>query len=108
MAKITCLIDLKNKYRNALYFGNLRLIGGNHGLEAANVDLSGKRAVLHLQITNFDLVICNDQSCPDRFHYDEISAAVGSAEKLAGLGVQCEMLRMSATACDGCPKRNNK
>jgi hypothetical protein len=106
--KITAVLNPENKYRNALYLGNRMLINANSGLKDIRIQYDdNKRAVLYLTLTEFNIVIQNDK-CPEAGRFNEILAAFGDKNLMKGLNPACEMLGISATACDGCPKNPNK
>jgi len=104
MRKLVAVIDPENRYKNAIYFNEERVLDGNHGLESVGIVTKGKRAVLELEISDFDFVILNG-TCPEAFRISKVLGVLGNAEKIKSLDPVCELLQVSSTACIGCPKK---
>jgi len=100
-------LDTKNKYRSEFWLGNKLISHGNDGLENVEIRAVGKRTAVVLTLTNVNIVI-KDSECPEIHRYHEIQARFGNREQLNGLGLICDMLKVSPTACDGCVYRPNK
>jgi len=48
-------------------------------------------------------IIVKDTECPEAHRYDKIIVGFGNRPELSQLGLVCDMLKISPTACDGCP-----
>jgi len=104
MRKLVVVIDPENRYKNAIYFNEERVLDGNHGLESVGIVTRGKRAVLELEISDFNFVILNG-ACPEAFRITKVLSILGDAAKIKMLDSTCELLQVSSTACIGCSKR---
>lgn len=104
--KLKLVLNPKNRYRNALYFGDLRILDGNSGLEAVKVEFNGaKKMKVDLTLVgDLQLYVVEDE-CPESYRYAQILRAVGDAEKVAAIHTHCEMLQSSPFACEGCPNQ---
>lgn len=101
---MTVLLNPDNKYRNALFLGDRMIINGNSGLKDIEIRYDeNKRAVLYLKISEFNLYI-QTEKCPEESRFGEVQKAFGDRTKMLALRPVCEMLTISPTACDGCPK----
>ncbi len=103
------VLDPKNKFRNSLYVGSRLVCTGSTGLEDVALAYRGKRGVLVLTISNFDLV-AGQESCPEESRYADIRRHVGDRAGLDALEpeIECDMLKISPLACDGCPLNPDK
>ena len=102
--KLTVVLNPENKHRNALFYGHQMVASGSSGLEDVSIEWkNGKRAVLHIALTDFSLIVQNDR-CPEIDRYHEVQKAFGDRVAINALNPVCEMLRISPSACDGCPK----
>lgn len=103
-AKLLVVVNLKNRYRNALYFDGKLITTGNNGLEGVQVDWQGKNGLIQITLRNAMLLVESDD-CPEESRYAQIHAERGNRDGLKSLNPACEMLRMSPNACDGCQKQ---
>lgn len=106
MKPVTLKIDTQNRYRNELWINGQLVAHGNDGLEGAELKLlnNGKRMVAVLTLTSVNVIVQNTE-CPEKHRYSEIQRRFGNREELNKLNLVCDMLKMSPTACDGCPYR---
>lgn len=107
--KLTVVLNPDNKHRNALFLGN-QLVAKADGGGLEDVSISwkeGKRAVLHIALTDFNVIVQND-CCPEAYRFNEIQKAFGDRPAMTALKPACEMVRISPSACDGCPKNPKK
>ena len=100
--KVTAVLDLNNRFRNKLYVGNKLLASGNNGLEELQLLQRGKRSMLQIVLSE-GFAISFAQECPERQRFSLVRSAGGSRIEIDKLAPDCEMLRVSASACDGCP-----
>lgn len=106
--KLTVLLNPENRHRNALFFGNQLIAGGDSGLEDVSISWKdSKRAVLHIALSDFNVIVQNDR-CPEAYRFNEITKAFGDRPAMTALKPACEMVRISPSACDGCPKNPKK
>lgn len=85
--KIFAILDVSNRYQNKIYADGRLLATGNNGLEELQLVTRGKRTMVQLTLSNAEIILVNER-CP----------------KIVS-GATCELLRITSTACDGCPKR---
>ncbi len=102
--KPTIKINTKNKYHNELWIGDRLVASGNNGLESVEIGTVGKRSSVILTLTGVNVIV-QDTECPEAHRYDKIMDGFGDRTKLSRLGLVCDMLKISPTACDGCPYR---
>ena len=100
----TLKIDLKNRFRSQLWFGNLLVSHGNNGLEKVELKTIGKRTVAVLTLTGMNVTIQNSR-CPEEHRYGKIQQAFGDRQRLSKLRLVCDLLEISPRACDGCAMR---
>lgn len=105
--KLTLKIDSKNKYRNELWVGDRLAVHGNDGLENVEIVTHGKRTAAVLTLTGVNIIV-KDSECPEAYRYHEIMERFGNRSKLSELGLICDMLKISPTACDGCVYRPDR
>lgn len=107
--KLTVILNPDNKHRNALFLGNQMIANADGGgLEDVSIDWkTGKRAVLHIALSEFNVIVQNDK-CPEAYRFNEVQKAFGDRAAINMLKPACEMLRISPMACDGCPKNPKK
>lgn len=104
--RLTVILDPENKFRNRLFYGNRLILSGNNGLDEIVVKTKGKKALISLSLTDFNLIV-EPNRCPESHRYALIRQNFGNRTGLDALegGLNCELLEVSALACDGCPKR---
>lgn len=103
--KLTVVLNLSNKYKNRLLSLGKEVCNGNGGLEEVRLVSKGKRAAVELLLTDFDIVI-EDDDCPELWRYDSIEKAFGDKDMIARLKPVpvCDLIKISPRACDGCVK----
>lgn len=106
MKRLLVVVDPKNRYLNALYWGNELIATGNSGLESVAVESNGaKRTLLRIGLASgFNVVFVQDD-CQEAYRYASVCEALGDRTRIMSLNPACEMLRISPNACDGCPRR---
>ena len=103
----TIKLDTKNKYRNELWIGDTLIVHGNDGLENVEIVTQGKRTAVVLTLMGVNIIV-KDSECPEAYRYHEIMERFGNRAKLSELGLICDMIKVSPTACDGCRYRPEK
>jgi len=88
----------KNKYDN-----EISINGEKVEVVSAALRYEGKRRLLVLEIADFDLL--PESKCPERHRFELILQAAGSKESITFLGPECDLLKVNAGACSGCPER---
>ena len=101
--KLCLVIDPKNKYETKLYYGNRLIASGSNGLDDVHLITKGKRTIAVVSLTDFELVV-ESENCPELYHYGDIRANKGNQDGLKRVGYSCDLLEISATACEGCRK----
>ena len=102
MAKATLKLDLNNKYKSEFWVGSRLVAHGNNGLESVELKSMGKRTAAVLTLTGLNVIVGNSE-CPETHRYREIEERFGDVKRLSELGLVCDLLQVSPTACDGCP-----
>ncbi len=100
--KPTIKINSRNKYHNELWMEGRLVANGNNGLENVEIKTMGKRTSVVLTLTGVNIII-KDTECPEAHRYDQILERFGDRSKLSELNLICDMIKISPTACDGCP-----
>ena len=103
--KLTAIINRKNRYKNALQYEGHTILTGNSGLERVDVisgGRNGKRSVLVLYITEFDVIL---ESCPEAHRFNKVLLVIGDEGGIGRLGTSCHLLKASPQACNGCIHR---
>jgi hypothetical protein len=70
---------------------------------AASLEYEGKRRVLILRITDFELL--PESQCPERERFEQVLQAFGNLKAVAALDTPCHLLQLNPRACNGCPQR---
>jgi hypothetical protein len=69
----------------------------------ASIEYIGKDRVLVLKFRDFQLLPAS--RCPERGRYESILRAAGDPEAIARLEPACNLIKINARACQGCPER---
>lgn len=105
MAKkqLTLVINTENAYENKLIYGTELIDTGESGLRF-NIEQSPshKRTTYLIRTTQVNVILLGSH-CPEAWRYDQVNEAFGDMEKIRALNPDCEMIRISAKACIGCP-----
>lgn len=101
--KLTLILNTENSYENKLLYGTELIDDGKSGLRfSIDQPPSHKRTVYTIRTSSVNVILIGSH-CPEAWRYDEVNGAFGDKEKIDALDPSCEMLKISAKACIGCP-----
>jgi hypothetical protein len=88
-----------------VWWGDELIISGNTGLEEVSFKQIGKRTAVVLTISDYE---ASFEFCPEAHRYWEIDAAFGNITAIKALNPTCELIQISAFACNNCKLKPRK